>query len=225
MPKLFSYCIPYDEGAAPNPYWGICTLVICKPVIRRTAHVGDWIVGTGAVNSPIGNASGCVVYAMQVTGIMTMEEYDAYTKAKLPQKIPDWNHPKKPRRLGDSLYDFSVSPSRQRRGVHDLGNVHRDLGGLNALLSKHFFYFGDQPVPLPLDLKAIVREGQGHRSDSNAPYFDLFVKWIHSMKQKPNVLVGKPQLDLFEDDQVVRTCAKQQALNDEEDEKLGTSVC
>jgi len=47
MPTLYTYCIPYDDGAAPNPYWGICTLVICKPVIRRTAEVGDWIVGTG----------------------------------------------------------------------------------------------------------------------------------------------------------------------------------
>jgi hypothetical protein len=23
MPKLYTYCIPYDDGAAPNPYWGI----------------------------------------------------------------------------------------------------------------------------------------------------------------------------------------------------------
>jgi hypothetical protein len=22
--KLYSYTIPYDDGAAPNPFWGIC---------------------------------------------------------------------------------------------------------------------------------------------------------------------------------------------------------
>lgn len=64
---LYTYCIPYDDGAAPNPYWGICTLAICKPVIRRVARVGDWVVGTGSSHSPIGDVAGAVVYAMQVT--------------------------------------------------------------------------------------------------------------------------------------------------------------
>ncbi len=69
---LFSYCIPYDDGAAPNPFWGLCTLAICKPGIRRVAKEGDWVVGTGSVNSPAGDASGKVVYAMRVTQKMTM---------------------------------------------------------------------------------------------------------------------------------------------------------
>ena len=47
-PTLFSYVIPHDGGSAPNPYHGICTLVICKPVIRRIAKVKDWVVGLGA---------------------------------------------------------------------------------------------------------------------------------------------------------------------------------
>ncbi|WP_395051688.1 hypothetical protein [Flavobacterium sp.] len=37
MPKLFLYCIPFDDGAAPSPFWGVCTLNICKPVIRKNA--------------------------------------------------------------------------------------------------------------------------------------------------------------------------------------------
>lgn len=45
--RLFSYCIPVDDGAAPNPFWGVCTLAICKPAIRRVAEVGDWIAGVG----------------------------------------------------------------------------------------------------------------------------------------------------------------------------------
>ena len=63
--KLYSYCLKHDRGAAPNPFWGVCTLVICKPVIRRTADVGDWVVGFGSKNSPIGDVSGKVVYARQ----------------------------------------------------------------------------------------------------------------------------------------------------------------
>lgn len=65
--KLYSYCLRWDDGAAPNPFWGVCTLAICKPAIRRTAKVGDWVVGLGSANSPIGNISDSVVYAMRVT--------------------------------------------------------------------------------------------------------------------------------------------------------------
>ena len=51
MNKLFSYVLRFDDGAAPNPFGGICTLTICKPAIRRSASVGDWIIGTGSKNS------------------------------------------------------------------------------------------------------------------------------------------------------------------------------
>ncbi len=54
MARLFSYTIPID-GAAPNPFHGMCSLAICKPAIRRTASSGDWIVGLGPRNAPSGN--------------------------------------------------------------------------------------------------------------------------------------------------------------------------
>ena len=36
-PQLFTYTIPIDDGAAPNPFRGMCSLAICKPRIRREA--------------------------------------------------------------------------------------------------------------------------------------------------------------------------------------------
>jgi hypothetical protein len=72
---LYSYCLRYDTGAAPNPFGGICTLVICKPAIRRVAQPGDWVVGLGASSSPIGDVSGRVVYAMKITERLTMQGY------------------------------------------------------------------------------------------------------------------------------------------------------
>ena len=36
-----------DYGFAPNPFFGFCTLANCKPKIRKSANVGDWIIGTG----------------------------------------------------------------------------------------------------------------------------------------------------------------------------------
>ncbi len=79
MSTLFSYCIPYDDGAAPNPFWGLCTLAICKPRIRQSAKIGDWVVGTGSAASPVGDVTGKVVYAILVTQKMTMEDYDRFT--------------------------------------------------------------------------------------------------------------------------------------------------
>jgi hypothetical protein len=89
--NLFTYCIPYDDGAAPNPFWGLCTLTICKPAIRRTTSVGDWIVGTGSKNvKGHGDLSNKLVYAMKVTDKKTLKDYGLYCKENFPNKMPDW---------------------------------------------------------------------------------------------------------------------------------------
>jgi Nucleotide modification associated domain 2 len=195
--KLYSYCIPIDDGAAPNPYWETCTLVICKPAIRRTASIGDWIVGTGSKESPLGNIELKVVYAMRVTTKMTMLEYDQWTQKNCPNKLPEWNHSDHRRRLGDALYDFSKGIPMQRPGVHGAGNYENDLSGENALLSDHFYYFGDNPVELPEYLRPIIKSRRGHKSELNNPHVAAFVNWIEGLGYEPNALHGKPQIDLF----------------------------
>jgi len=42
--SLYSYVVRYDSGFAPNPFGGYCTLATCKPEIRKTAQLGDWLV-------------------------------------------------------------------------------------------------------------------------------------------------------------------------------------
>jgi hypothetical protein len=193
MPTLFSYCIPYDNGASPNPFWGFCTLAICKPQIRRHAEVGDWVVGTGSMASPIGDVSGMVVYAMLVTEKMTMEEYDRFTQVEFPGKIPLKDSDDRRRDCGDSIYDYSTPIPSLRPGVHSEDNRSTDLSGYYVLLSNHFFYFGDSPEHLPETLLGIVKQGQGHKSRANAQYFDDFVRWIHSLGYSPRELMGEPQ--------------------------------
>jgi hypothetical protein len=147
--QLFSYCIPVDDGAAPNPYFGICTLTICKPVIRRTAETGDWVIGTGSINSPIGDISKKVVYMMEVTKKIPLQDYDMLCKVEYPGKIPDFNSKDPKKKLGDCIYDFSTNPPTQRKGVHGPDNVLRDLNGKFSLISEHFYYFGNKPIELP----------------------------------------------------------------------------
>jgi Nucleotide modification associated domain 2 len=195
---LFTYCIPYDDGAAPNPYWGACTLNICKPKIRLAARVGDWVVGTEAKSRGL---EGKVVYAMKVTKKMTMQEYDSYTKASLLNKVPDWGHQARNRRLGDSIYDFSTPGTpTMRPGVHGVGNRVNDLSGDHTLLSTHFYYFGENAVELPEDLKGIIRQGRAHRSTKNNDYRERFLEWLEGLGYKPGCILGNPGLDLFADE-------------------------
>lgn len=220
MTTLFSYCIPVDDGAAPNPFGGVCTLAVCKPVIRRVAKLGDWIVGTGSKNSPQGDRAGHVVYAMEVTHPpKSFAEYDEYCKASLPWKIPNSTSEPHRRWLGDAIYDCSTEPPTQRQGVHGPQNITTDLGGLRVLLSEHFYYFGRASVPLPSRLRPIVKQGQGHRSGSNDQYVNEFVTWIESLGYEPNTVVGEPQIVGLEAEE--HGCARIRCKQAQEDEQLG----
>lgn len=183
MFRLFSYTIPVDDGAAPNPFQGMCSLAICKPGIRRVAKRDDWVAGLGSKNSHSGDFSGHLVFAMRVEEVISLKEYDRQAPARWPHRIPNVHSADLSNRLGDCIYDYS-QPSRspsQRPGVHGAGNVETDLGGENVLISRDFYYFGCRPISLPDYLLPICHQTQGHRSDSNARYADQFVAWLRSL--------------------------------------------
>lgn len=194
--RLFSYCIAIDDGAAPNPYWGICTLTICKPVIRRIADLGDWVIGVGSKNALGRDYSGKLVYAMQVTDIMTLRQYDGFCRTHLRGKIPNLRSQDYKRKIGDCIYDFSgLKRGKQRPGVHQSGNKVKDLRGKNALLSDHFYYFGDKAIDIPHQFAILIRNGQGHQSTKNEAIKGAFIDWLTS-SFKPNKLYGEPQIKL-----------------------------
>lgn len=92
MPNLYSYVLRVDDGAAPNPYGGVCTLTICKPAIRRKAEPGDWIVGLGPTRAPDGrNLARHVVYAMKVSRSMPFADCYRHCQQHLTAKRPVWS--------------------------------------------------------------------------------------------------------------------------------------
>lgn len=192
MPRLFSYTIPYDDGAAPNPFRGMCTLAICKPQIRLGAVVGDWVVGLGSKNAPSGDMSGRMVYAMRVDQILSLREYDRLATTHWPTRVPNLSSPIIPDRLGDCIYDFSSGAPRQRRSVHGRENMATDLRGKNVLISRHYFYFGRNAIALPTHLLPIIHQTQGNKKDANNPLVQQFLDWIDSLGLEPNHLYGWP---------------------------------
>jgi len=195
--RLFSYCIPIDDGAAPNPYWGKCTLVICKPRIRSVARKGDWVVVLGGKNVNVTDYSGKVVYAMKITKMMTMSEYDEYCRNYLPNKIPDLNDHDYRRKVGDCIYNFRSNLAGDLRpSVHNEENRSTDLSGINALVSDHFYYFGKNAISLDKSISSIIIQGQSHKSDKNELYKVRFVEWIENIGYVLNSINGEPQIKL-----------------------------
>lgn len=214
--KLFSYVLRYDDGAAPNPFWKTCTLTICKPDIRRTATVGDWVIGTGSKNSKLkdGNTydlSDSIVYAMKITKKLTLSEYDKYCQKYLPNKIPKWFSRNFGMRMGDCIYDFSNGePPRLRKSIHTEENRKRDLRGKYSLLSKYYYYFGEEARPIPQELKHIIRRGQKHLVFDDPLLIIEFEKWISQFTK--NKIYADPQLkydfSLGSDEEQISKCSK-----------------
>lgn len=223
---LYTYCLRYDDGAAPNPYWNVCSLAICKPAIRRTANVGDWIVGLGSRNTDCGDLSDSVIYAMRVSTVLPMRDYDRYCRESLPQKIPLWDSTDFRRRVGDCIYDYSRrgKPSI-RKSVHDEGNRKTDLGGKNVLLSDYFYYFGRDAAQLPDHLLGIRHRTQGHKSRANDSYENAFVQWIDTLGRPRNLVVGEPQLKELILNLNQSECRAKCASRDREEDSADREIC
>ena len=182
-PRIFLYRVQTDAGCAPNIDGDICTLAICKPQIRRSAVVGDIVIGLRARSGEIGalgpNAIDSVLYVMQVTRKMTLQEYDTYCTEHLPVKIPsDINDFR-----GDCQY--TVDGKQRELGPHGPMHAKKDLSGRYVLLADagNYWYRRD-PIGVRLteelatswDVAGVAR---GHRVKvyKNSEVMSLF-DWL-----------------------------------------------
>jgi hypothetical protein len=171
-PRTYLYKLTSDRGGAPcatPPAPGedpILTLAICKPAIRRTAQVGDRILGI--TSHALANAEGyplcAVIYAALVEeGI---EARDYFAPASPFSQRPD------------CIYEFHQQNGRAahtgRTNLHrSPANLLKDLGAYpyyrngRVLLAQNFRYFGSAAVPIPRRLHLLYAAaetlGQGHR--------------------------------------------------------------
>lgn len=149
-PNIYRYVVATDCGTAPNPFGTWCTLAICKPVIRRHAKVGDWIVGFRS------KANDQVIYAMRVERVLTFAEYwqDRRFHYKRPDRTAFPDNIYRPRLDGELIWVDNL--------IHGRDATRKDTGGRHVLASKRFWYFGRESPSLPTELIHLVHSGQSH---------------------------------------------------------------
>lgn len=170
---LFSYKITHDSGFAPNPFGGYLTLATCKPGIRRTKGVGDWIAGFTSValcGDPVGEER--LVYLMKVAEKRTIAEY--FKDERFRSKIPNLSADQVVGRIGDNIYrplrPGAVAPSdfeQLKNSNHWDGQIKcstgehrtRDTSGQFVLIATQFVYFGDPALYVPPDIWPVIPYG------------------------------------------------------------------
>ena len=172
MPRVYMYVVDRDFGFAPNPFHGVCTLATCKPIIRRTAQVGDWIIGMGGRRL---NATGNCIFAMQVDECVTFDAY--WNDPRFRDKRPIRNGSKK-MMVGDNIY-HRVSPAAQWQqedshhslpdGSPNIHNLEQDTQTNRVLISRKFLFFGSDAPSVPVD----ILSGLGYQNGRSHRVFDL----------------------------------------------------
>lgn len=179
---LYSYIVAYDHGFAPNPFHGVCTVACCKPAIRRTAKVGDYIVGLSRKH--LGNR---VVFAMRVDEILEFEDYwlDERFRAKRPDRSAGGIAV-----VGDNIYHRNESGEwQQERSRHTSRDIAHDLGGQYVLIGHDFIYWGGDGPPLPANLTGLIVR-RNHKSRANDRLNPDFVEWFNNLEERG--LIGWP---------------------------------
>ena len=184
MSKVYIYVVDRDFGFAPNPFHGFCSLATCKPGIRNTADVGDWVIGMGGSRL---KATGHCVFAMRISEKVTYNEY--------------WANPiyfdKKPVRngscrmmVGDNIYYLDPESQKWHQadshhsnadGSVNPKNLSTDTKSNKVLISRHFYYFGIKAPPVPADIITAIgfENGIGHRVYKNGECIGL-IDWLHN---------------------------------------------
>lgn len=197
MSYIYIYVVDRDFGFAPNPFHGICSLATCKPGIRKTAQIDDWVIGVGGSRL---KATGRCIFAMKVTQKITFNGY--WEIAEFSNKKPVRNGSKK-MLLGDNIYyqDMKTSLWTQAHSHHSNAdgsmnehNMINDTKSINVLLSKHFFYFGKVAPFIPLHILTDLNyvNGIGYRKFCFEEAKSI-VEWLENdFFDKLNLVIADP---------------------------------
>jgi len=186
MPRLFTYKLTHDTGFAPCPFHGPLTLATCKPGIRKTKIVGDWVAGfTSSILN--GDVVGMerLIYLMEVSEKLLIE--DCWKDVRFFNKRPIKDHQNIVKRIGDNIYYLEDGMFKQKENnFHRMHHMKKDLGGQFVLISDNYYYFGGKrPLEIPPDLRPDVPAGPtnyGFKSEGEKA--SRFIKFITSNNRR-----------------------------------------
>lgn len=152
MTRIYRYILMHDEGMAPCPESGRMSLATCKPVIRRMARPGDWVIGF----RPGSLVRGLVLWAGRVEQCLSHADYQ-----------------RKYQKRSDAVYTLGDDGAylRLRDDYHPTqAEMDRDVGSPVLLFEPaRSYYFNGVPVVLPDDLAHLAAAGRGHRVNGTKP--------------------------------------------------------
>lgn len=195
---LYSYPITRDFGFAPNPFHGYCTLATCKPGIRKSAKVGDWVMGLGGSTLP--SVKRKCIYLMKVTEKIDFSQYWSDGRFFLKKPVRNGS---RVQMLGDNIYHKDIDGSWIQEDSHHSNsdgsmneyNLNRDTGRCDkVLVSDSFFYFGADAVVI--DLESIgynrIRNFKKSNLNDSTEAQDLIKSVVLSNKSNWNQIMADP---------------------------------
>lgn len=181
--KLYKYVITRDFGFAPNPYYGYCTLATCKPQIRHSAQIGDWVMAFGGKDTIANNK---LVYIMKVSEKLTFNQY--WNDERFNKKKPNFTKSRKAC-YGDNIYhrNDKLSEWIQENSHHSYENGETNFRNLNkdtskdyVLISKKFWYFGNNACVLPENLQILIHHGRAYKIENDEKLISSLIQWLES---------------------------------------------
>lgn len=186
--KIYSCRLDHDYGLAPNPFGRYCTLVVCKPKIRKSSNfeIGDWIIGTGSkalekVTSK--SLTNTLIYAMKVSECVALEDY--WMDKRFQYKKPNMRG-SLINMFGDNFYSLDIEGNWQqidcahRNPDGSINHKHfdTDVSGKNALISEVFYYFGDNAKEIPDHFSEVIHTTQGEKIVRPNELSIEFIGWL-----------------------------------------------
>jgi hypothetical protein len=195
---LYAYAITRDFGFAPNPFHGFCTLATCKPDIRKSAKVGDWIMGIGG--SSLRRVKRRCILLMKVSEKVGFQDYWDHERFSLKKPVRNGS---RVQMLGDNIYHKDGGGGWIQEDSHHSNpdgspnpvNLDRDTGRTDqVLISNYFLYFGNEAVPVDLDSIGYgrIRNYKKIRLSDSQEARDLIVTMFREHRSDVNIVVSDP---------------------------------